>query len=190
MNLLNLMIGFLQVGLFAFGGGYAAVPLIRDVVFSYGWIDQDMLTNMIAVSESTPGPIMVNLATYVGSVQAGMTGALVATAAVILPSFLLILVIVMMEKRLQKNPFIQAALSGVKPCITGIIGATGAYMIWQHTFASASVGGADLTAAAITAALAAVYFGSRKVRKKGRGISPIALIGLAALAGVAVYGLT
>ena len=86
MNLLNLLIGFLKVGLFAFGGGYAAVPLIRDIVLSYGWLDQDMLTSIIAVSESTPGPIMINLATYVGSTQGGIIGALIATLAVRFPA--------------------------------------------------------------------------------------------------------
>lgn len=67
MIYLELLLGFLKVGLFTFGGGYGAIPLIRDVVLSYGWLDEEMLTYMIAVSESTPGPIMVNLATYIGS---------------------------------------------------------------------------------------------------------------------------
>ncbi len=187
MIFLNLLTGFLKVGLFAFGGGYAAVPLIRDVVLSYGWIDQEMLTNMIAVSESTPGPIMINLATYVGSSQAGILGALIATLAVILPSFFIVLIIVMMEKRLLKNPCIQAVLSGLKPCIIGIIGATGTYMILQHLFSSFPGGTFDCTAAAITAGLAVLYFGARKITKKG--LSPIALIGIAALAGVLVYGI-
>ena len=168
MNLLNLLIGFLKVGLFAFGGGYAAVPLIRDVVLSYGWLDQDMLTNMIAVSESTPGPIMINL-------------------AVILPSFIIILVIVKLEKKLLKNHYIQAALSGVKPCVIGIIGATGAYMILQHVFTAFPGGTVDTTALAATAVLAVIYFGSRKISK--RGISPVALIGISALAGMLVYGI-
>ena len=187
MNLLNLLIGFLKVGMFAFGGGYAAVPLIRDVVLSYGWLDQDMLTNMIAVSESTPGPIMINLATYVGSTQGGIPGALIATLAVILPSFIIILIIVKLEKKLLKNRYIQAVLSGVKPCVIGIIGATGAYMILQHTFSVFPGGSVDITAVAVTAALAVIYFGSRKITK--RGISPIALIGISALAGVLVYGI-
>ena len=69
MIYLDLLIGFLKVGCFAFGGAYGAIPLIRDVVMSYGWLSEDMLTYMIAVSESTPGPIMVNLATYVGITQ-------------------------------------------------------------------------------------------------------------------------
>ena len=186
MNLLNLLIGFLKVGLFAFGGGYAAVPLIRDVVLSYGWLDQDMLTNMIAVSESTPGPIMINLATYVGSTQGGILGALIATLAVILPSFIIILVFVKLEKKLLKNQYIQAALSGVKPCVIGIIGATGPYMILQHVFTALPGGTVDIIALAVTAVLAMIYFGSRKITK--RGISPVALIGIAALAGVLVYG--
>ena len=81
MIYLELFAGFLKVGLFSFGGGYASIPLIRDVVMSYGWLSEDMLTYMIAVSESTPGPIMVNLATYVGITQGGMLGAFVATFA-------------------------------------------------------------------------------------------------------------
>ena len=85
----ELFLTFMKIGMFTFGGGYASIPLIRDVVMSYGWLSEDMLTYMIAVSESTPGPIMVNLATYVGITQAGMPGAFVATFAVVLPAFLL-----------------------------------------------------------------------------------------------------
>lgn len=74
MIYIDLFIGFLKVGLFSFGGAYGAIPLIRDEVLSYGWLEEDMLTYMIAVSESTPGPIMVNLATYVGRSQGGAAG--------------------------------------------------------------------------------------------------------------------
>ena len=102
----DLFIGFLKVGLFAFGGAYGAIPLIRDVVLSYGWIGDEMLTYMIAVSESTPGPIMVNLATYVGSSQAGFWGALIATAAVVLPSFIIILLIMVLLKKALKNAYV------------------------------------------------------------------------------------
>ena len=101
----DLLIGFLKVGLFAFGGAYGAIPLIRDVVLSYGWIGDEVLAYMIAVSESTPGPIMVNLATYVGSSQAGFCGALTATAAVVLPSFIIILLITVLMKKLLKDPY-------------------------------------------------------------------------------------
>ena len=81
MIYLDLFLGFLRVGMFAFGGAYGAIPLIRDVVLSYGWLSDEMLAYMIAVSESTPGPIMVNLATSVGSSQVGFLGAVVATLA-------------------------------------------------------------------------------------------------------------
>ena len=75
MRYLELFFAFLKVGCFAFGGAYGAIPLIRDVVLVHGWLNEETLTYMIAVSESTPGPIMVNLATYVGSTQAGFFGA-------------------------------------------------------------------------------------------------------------------
>ena len=132
MIYLDLLIGFLKVGLFAFGGAYGAIPLIRDVVLSYGWIEDEMLTYMIAVSESTPGPIMVNLATYVGSSQAGFPGALIATAAVVLPSFIIILLVTALLKTILKSPYVQAVLRGLKPCMIGIILATGIYMILKN----------------------------------------------------------
>ena len=187
MIYLELLAGFLKVGLFAFGGAYGAIPLIRDVVLSYGWIGDEMLTYMIAVSESTPGPIMVNLATYVGSSQAGFLGALIATSAVVLPSFITILVIMVLLKKILKNPWVQAVLRGLKPCVIGIILATGAYMILNHCFTNMREFSLDLTATLMTAALALVYFGSRKVLKKG--ISPIGLIGISAIAGIVVYAL-
>lgn len=187
MIYVDLLIGFLKVGMFAFGGAYGAIPLIRDVVLSYGWISDEMLTYMIAVSESTPGPIMVNLATYVGSSQAGLAGALIATAAVVLPSFVIILLIMILLKKLLKNPYVQAVLRGIKPCIIGIILATGIFMILQHCIGSVSDASFDMTAIIMTAVLALIYFGSTKVTKKG--LSPIGLIGVSAVAGVIVYGL-
>ncbi len=180
----ELLIGFLKVGFFAFGGAYGAIPLIRDVVLSYGWIGEEMLTYMIAVSESTPGPIMVNLATYVGSAQAGFVGALIATCAVVLPSFVIILLIMVLLKKALKNPYVQAILRGLKPCIIGIILATGIYMILRNCFPQTAV---DWTALIMTAVLAVAYFGSRKIKKNG--ISPIGLIGISAVAGIVVYGL-
>ncbi len=182
----DLLIGFLKVGLFAFGGAYGAIPLIRDVVLSYGWIEDEMLTYMIAVSESTPGPIMVNLATYVGSSQAGFVGALIATTAVVLPSFIIILLIMALLKKLLKNPYVQAVLRGLKPCIIGIILATGIFMILQHCFGSIRELSADITVILMTAVLAVIYFGAGKVLKKG--LSPIELIGISAVAGIIVYG--
>ena len=117
----ELFLGFLKVGCFAFGGAYGAIPLIRDVVLSYGWLSDEMLTYMIAVSESTPGPIMVNMATYIGSSQAGFFGAVLATLAVVTPSFFIILLITALLNNVIKNPYVQAVLRGMKPCVIGIV---------------------------------------------------------------------
>ena len=181
----ELFIGFLKVGSFSFGGAYGAIPLIRDVVRSYGWLEDDALACMIAVGESTPGPIMVNLATYVGRSQAGIAGALIATTAVVLPSFVIILLVMTLLRKLLKDPYAQAVLRGLKPCVIGIVLATGAYMILRHC-AGASGGRVNVAATAMTALLAGIYFGSRKLWKGG--LSPIGLIVLSAFFGIAFYG--
>ncbi len=185
MIYLELLIGFLKVGLFAFGGGYGAIPIIRDVVLSYGWMDENMLATMIAVSESTPGPIMVNLATYAGAVQAGIPGAIVATLAVILPAFAIILLVMVLFKTAMKNKYFNAVLGGMKPCIVGIILATGCYMIFGNCFNSVKAFRPDITALIITVGLSLIYFGSRLIKKKG--ISPIMLIIISAVVGIGVY---
>ncbi len=176
----ELFLGFLRVGLFAFGGAYGAIPLIRDVVLSYGWLTSEELTYMIAVSESTPGPIMVNLATYVGSSQGGLFGAIVATFAVVLPSFLIILLVTALLKSVWKNKYVQAVLRGVKPCIVGIILATGVYMTFDHAKM-------DIRDSILTVVLALVLFGCKYLLKKK--CSPILLIVLSACLGMAAYGL-
>ena len=184
MIYLDLLLGFLRVGCFAFGGAYGAIPIIRDITLSYGWLSEDMLTYMIAVSESTPGPIMVNLATYVGSSQAGFWGAVLATSAVVLPSFFVILLMAAALKTLLKNRYVQAVLRGLKPCIIGVILATGLYMTANNCFSGA---GPDPQAVIITALLAALMWGTRPLLKKK--LSPILLIAVAAGLGIAAYGL-
>jgi chromate transporter len=115
MIYLDILVGFLIVGLFAFGGAYGAIPQIRDVVLSYGWISDEMLTYMIAVSESTPVPDHGNLATYVGSSQAGFAGSLIATTAVVLPSFNIIQLIMILLKKHLKNPYVHAVIKVLSP---------------------------------------------------------------------------
>ena len=186
MIYIELFEAFLKVGLFSFGGGYASIPLIRDVVMSYGWLSEDMLTYMIAVSESTPGPIMVNLATYVGISQGGMPGALVATFAAVLPAFFIIVGIIVFLQHLLTNPYVDAVLQGLKSCVTGIILATGVHMVSKNCLQEG--GGTpvpDLRAVVVTAVLAGVYFGLRAWGKKK--LSPIQLIGISAVVGMIVY---
>ena len=187
MILLDLFLGFLKVGCFAFGGAYGAIPLIRDVVMSYGWLDDEMLTYMIAVSESTPGPIMVILATHVGSSQAGFPGAVIATLAVVLPSFLIILLVTALLKTALKNKYVQAVLRGLKPCVIGIVLATGIYMVFGNCFCAISALRVNLRAVMVTAILVASKFGYKHFKKKK--LSPIPLIVIAAMVGVIVYGI-
>lgn len=187
MIYLDLLLGFLRVGCFAFGGAYGAIPLIRDVVLSYGWLTDEQLSYMIAVSESTPGPIMVNLATYVGSSQAGFWGAVLATSAVVLPSFIIILLVMIVLKNIIKNKYVQAVLRGLKPCVIGIIMATGIFMIVNNVLNIRTENGFELKALILTAVLAAVAFLSKPVLKKK--VSPILLIVISAVLGVAVYGI-
>ena len=187
MIYLDLFLGFLKVGLFAFGGAYGAIPLIRDVVSSYGWLNEEALTYMIAVSESTPGPIMVNLATYVGSTQAGFLGALLATLAVVLPSFLIILLITVLLKNALKNKYVQAILRGLKPCVIGIVLATGTYMVVTNCFLKTSAFKINLHAIVITVVLSGIMTLYKSFTKKK--LSPILLIVVSALVGMVVYSI-
>lgn len=129
MTYIKLFIEFLKIGLFSFGGAYGAIPLIREVVLNNEWMDNEMFSNMIALSESTPGPIMVNAATYIGNTQAGILGALAATLGVVLPSFMIVLLIVVIFQQQLKNHKVQMVLNGIKPCIMGVIIATGLSML-------------------------------------------------------------
>ena len=187
MIYLELLIGFLEVGCFSFGGAYAAIPLIRDVVLRYGWVSEEMLTDMIAVSESTPGPIMVNLATYVGSSQAGIPGAAIATLASILPAFLIILLIMAVMKRTLNNKYAQAVMRGLQSCVIGVITAVGVYMLYKNTILPLTGAEADWRPLALAVVLAVIYFGSRKIKKLKKGISPILLIGISAVLGIIIF---
>ena len=183
MILLELFWGFLRVGCFSFGGGYAAIALIREVVLSRGWLTEEMLSYIIAVSESTPGPIMVNLATYVGSTQAGVFGALVATFAVVLPAFCIILGLMAVLRRFVSNPWVRAAMTGLKACVTGLILAAGLEMLFANLTLDTAP---DLTAAALTLLLGGLYYGFQPLFK--RKPTPIALIALSAVFGALAYG--
>ena len=186
MIYLDLFAGFLKVGCFAFGGAYGAIPLIRDVVLSYGWLNDDMLTYMIAVSESTPGPIMVNLATYVGSSQGGFLGAITATAAVVLPSFLIIILVTAILHHLLDNRYIQSLLRGMKPCVTGIVLATGLYMTFQHCLGQGKQPQQAFQALFVILGLILGKRGYQRAMKKK--LSPVGLILASAVLGVIVYG--
>ena len=176
MIYLKLFIEFIKVGLFAFGGGYGSIPLIRDVCILNNWLSEDGLAYMIALSESTPGPIMINLATYVGSKNGGVLGAFVATIGVIIPSFIIIIVIVNVLETFIKNKYVKIAFDGLNPSIIGIILATGIYMIFNN----AHKGYLELIVSII---LLMIIIFIKYFKKK---ISPISFILISGIVGILV----
>lgn len=189
MIYLDLFFGFLKVGLFSFGGAYGAIPVIREVVMANSdWgITEDKFAYLLAISESTPGPIMVNTATYIGNEVGGILGAALATFTVCLPAFIIILVLSMILKNFLKNPYVQGVLNGIKPCIIGIIMATGLHMIIENASANGLSIPKNWQSLVIMAVIIAAMFIYKKF--KGKAISPILLIAVAAVSGIVIYGI-
>lgn len=193
MIYLELFLTFLRIGAFSFGGGYGMISLIREETLAHGWLTEDTLLNMIAVAESTPGPIAVNMATFVGSSQGGVLGAAIATLGVVLPSFIIILIIAMALRGLMKYAGVKAFLGGIRPCVVGLILATATTMLLSRVggfgdlTALREVGltALDLRGAAILAILALTALAIRKLTEKPA--SPILLILLSAVMGVILY---
>lgn len=126
MIYLQLFLSFLQIGLFSFGGGYAAMPLIQEqVVTSHGWLSMSEFTDLITISQMTPGPIAVNSATFVGIKIAGFPGALVATLGCILPSCILVTLIAKLYLKYRKMDLLQGVLSSLRPAVVAMIASAG-----------------------------------------------------------------
>ena len=123
MTYLRLYWEFFKTGLFAVGGGMATLPFLKDIVQSTGWYTYTDLMNMLAVSESTPGPIGINMATYVGFTVGGIPGAVIATLGEVTPSIIVILIVAMMLKKFRDNRYVNMAFYGLRPASTGLIGA-------------------------------------------------------------------
>ncbi len=122
MIFLTLFWTFFKIGLFTFGGGYAMLPLIEQQVLANRWMSLESLVNFVAVSESTPGPFAINIATYVGTETAGFAGALCATLGVVTPSFLVILVVARCYLAFQNNRVVKGCMRGLRPATVGLIG--------------------------------------------------------------------
>lgn len=122
MIYLELFWTFFTIGAFTFGGGYAMLPLMQAEVTAKGWIDSQSIVNFVAVSESTPGPFAVNMATYVGSEVGGVLGAVCATLGVVLPSFIVILIVAKCYDKFRQSRVVKGCMSGLKPAVVGLIG--------------------------------------------------------------------
>ena len=190
MIFLDLFLTFLLIGTVSFGGGYGMISLVREQVLAHGWLTESEFLDMIAVSESTPGPLAVNMATFIGSSQAGFPGALVATLGVVLPAFLIILLIAAMLKNLLRYRGVEAFLSGVRPTVVGLILGTAVVLGLATLFSLGSLRDTsgvthDAGAFLILFCLLALDAASRTWR--GRAIAPILLILLSAVLGMLVY---
>lgn len=128
MIYMQVFLAFLKIGAVSFGGGYGMISLIRETVLENNWLTEKEFMAFVAVSESTPGPLAVNMATFVGSSQGGILGAFLATLGVILPAFILILLIVACLKNLMKYEGVKAFLGAVRPCVAALILATAVIM--------------------------------------------------------------
>lgn len=178
---------FFLIGAFTIGGGAAMIPLIQQQVIANGWMTEEMLINIIGIAESTPGPIVVNLATYVGSTQGGILGSLCATLGVVLPSFIIIVLIVRFFHNFLESRVVNTVLTKVRSVVVGLIIATGAYFVFKAVF-KGSVNTSlvfDYRALIILSLLTAgeVFW---KIRKQ-KYLPPIFVICVSAVLGMVVY---
>ncbi len=129
MIILRLWWEFFKIGMFSVGGGMATLPFLYDISDRTGWFSYDQIADMLAVSESTPGPIGINMATYTGFTTAGFWGSLAATLGIITPGIIIVLLIVAVLDRFRKNKYVEAAFYGLRPASTGLIAAAGVLVV-------------------------------------------------------------
>jgi chromate transporter len=184
---LRLFWEFFKTGLFAVGGGMATLPFMYDISDKTGWFTHSMLADMVAVSESTPGPIGVNMATYVGFVTGGIPGAVVATVGLVTPSVIVILLIARVLKAFRENQYVDAGFYGLRPCSVGLIAAAGVLVIKLALFNTelyASTGALLDLFNFKALILAAVLLVATRCIKKLKGLHPIVFILASAVIGI------
>lgn len=179
MIYLELFLTFLKIGAFTFGGGYAMLPLIEEEIAGK-WIAAEEMVNFIAVSESTPGPFAINIATYVGSQMGGPFGAFCATLGVVLPSFVIILIVAKCYEKFKNSFVVQGCMSGLKPAVIGLIG-NAAVSIALTVFAPLNLSTAIFTKPDFYVSLVIFALCVVLVFKK---IHPIIIICLSAVLGI------
>lgn len=170
--LLEVFIFFFKMGAFSFGGGYAMIPLIsQEVVNNKGWLTHTELVDMIAISQMTPGPIAVNLATYLGYQQAGLPGAVAGTLGVILPSFIIMSIFWILLKKLADNLYMGYFLQGLRPIVIGLV-LSGLIAVWSSSIVD------PVTLLIFAGAFLLIHF---------KEFNPILIIIIGAILGLALY---
>jgi chromate transporter len=187
MILLRLFWEFFKTGLFAVGGGMATLPFLYDMSARTGWFTQARLADMIAVSESTPGPIGVNMATYVGFETAGIPGAVVATLGLICPSIIIIILIARVLKQFRESKTVDAVFYGLRPCSIALIAAAG-LLVARVTFLNQDAPAAGFNPAELLRwkelLLAAVLLVLTRFVKPLKKLHPVVFIALSAAVGI------
>ena len=188
MNILfELFTAFFRVGLFTFGGGYAAYPLILESVVDKGWLTEAQFADIWGVSNMIPGAVAVNTASFVGYTQYGVPGALVAAVGAILPSFSLVIIAMFFIAKVNKSRILKGAFGGLRPAATGLIGVAAFRMAWATFFPGIALL-ARVEAVSIIAIIlfAAAFAAIMKLKIKGKPVNPIYIIVAGAFTGVAV----
>ncbi len=184
---LQLFYQFFKAGLFAVGGGMATLPFLYNISDKTGWFSYGQLADMVAISESTPGPIGVNMATYVGFTTAGIPGSIIATVGLITPSIIIILIIAGFLKAFQDSKYVKSAFYGLRPASTGLIAAAGlsvvALVVLQKDLYAESHNLIDLINLPNIVLMVILYFFTARF-KKTKGLHPVVFIAASAVIGI------
>ena len=183
MIYLTLFYEFFKIGLFTFGGGYAMIPLVKDAATNVFSLGENQFYDLLGICESTPGPIAINMATFVGSFEGGVFGSIMATLGVVLPSFIIILLIAAILKNFIENRYFKGFIKGVKPVVIALISATGLVLLIKSIgYTPGEKFSFNLVSAICFVLIFAIYNISLKVYKKK--ISAVVLILISAVLGI------
>ncbi len=182
MIFLELFWTFFKIGALTFGGGYAMIAIMQSEVINLGWMSETLLADYVAISESTPGPLAINMATAVGSQQAGILGAAVATLGTVLPSFVIILLVARWFESFKDNRIVKSCMNGLKPAVVGLIGSA-LISIGKAVFFPAGIISWEIfTEAGFYSSLVIFAIALVLAFKK---LHPIAIIAISAVLGIA-----
>lgn len=190
MIYLDLFWTFFKIGLFTIGGGQAMIPMIMTNVVEKGWLEQTALIDFIAISESTPGPFAVNIATYTGIETAGIFGAVCATLGVVLPSVIIIIIVAKLLSNFMKRKAVGEVFTGVRSTVTGLLMSVFLTLVLTMLFGITDIRNVGtISVDYVGIILFAVIFPISFIKIKGKKMKPILLVVLSALLGMLCYGL-
>jgi chromate transporter len=189
VELLKMFFMFFKIGLFTFGGGYAMIPLMKSEAVDGGYVTADMMYDFIGISESTPGPFAVNMATFIGMSNYGVVGAIVATLGIILPSFLIILMIASLGSKFIESDGVKRAFLGLKPAVIGLITTVSIRLVILLVFPNFSIEDLIFDFSVINFIGLSILVIVSIVTLRFKNISPLKMIALSAVLGMILYSI-